>query len=91
MRKKMFMGKMTPLDDIYIKDFKLWNFDSSEIITLNHNNYEISGVVIETVKKDYHLIITKDNNIIDVNWSENTDKINNYIFNDYNFSRRVVA
>jgi len=82
MRKRMFMGKLTPLDQIYAGDFKYWG---GEIISLQHNNSKVSGRVIETHKNEYHLIITEENKMICVEWSENDEKTNLKIFHEYDF------
>lgn len=82
MRKRMFMGKLTPLDQIYSGDFEFWG---GEIISLQHNNSKVFGRVIETRKDEYHLIITKENKMICVEWSENDEKTNSKIFHEYDF------
>jgi len=90
MNKRMtrnYDGKLVPIGDIILNDYKAW---SGETVILKHNNKNISGKVIKTVQNDYHLVITPDNKVIDVNWSENSDKINNYIFNEYDFTTKVA-
>ena len=78
-------GKLVSIGHDILKDFSAW---SGETVILKHNNKKISGKVIKTVQNNYHLIVTTDNKVIDVNWNENSDKINNYIFNDYDFTTK---
>jgi hypothetical protein len=66
-------------------DYNHW---SGETVTLIHNNKGISGKVIKTEKNDYHIIVTTDNKVVSVDWNENSDEINNYIFNDYDFTTK---
>ena len=82
---KNINGKLVPIGDVFLNDYKAW---SGETVILKHNNKNLSGKVIKTVQNDYHLIVTTDNKVIDVNWNENSDKINNYIFNDYDFTTK---
>ena len=66
-------------------DYNAW---SGETVSLIYKNKDISGKVIQTVKNSYHIIVTTDNKVVSVDWSENSDEINNYIFNDYDFTTK---
>ena len=66
-------------------DFNAW---SGETVSLIHNDKPISGKIIKTVKNYYHIIVTTDNKVVSVDWNENSDEINNYIFNDYDFTTK---
>ena len=68
-----------------LNDYKAW---SGETVILKHNNKNISGKIIKTVQNKYHVVVTTDNKVVSVNWNENSDKINNYIFNDYDFTAK---
>ena len=71
--------------DVILNDYEAW---SGETIILKHDNKNISGKVIRTVQNKYHIVVTTDNKVVSVNWNENYDKINNYIFNDYDFTTK---
>ena len=66
-------------------DYNAW---SGETVSLIYKNKDISGKVIQTVKNSYHIIVTTDNKVVSVDWSENSDEINNYIFNDHDFTTK---
>ena len=66
-------------------DYNAW---SGETVHLNHNNKNISGRVIKTVKNAYHIIVTTDNKVVSVNWNENSDEANDYISNHYDFTTK---
>ena len=66
-------------------DYNAWR---GETVSLIYKNKDISGKVIQTVKNSYHIIVTTDNKVVSVDWSENSDEINNYIFNDYDFTTK---
>ena len=66
-------------------DYNAW---SGETVSLIHKDKDISGKVIQTVKNSHHIIVTTDNKVVSVDWSENSDEINNYIFNDYDFTTK---
>ena len=67
-------------------DFKAW---SGETVSLIHNDKPISGKVIKTEKNLYHIIVTPNNKVIIVDWDEQFDEVNNYIFNDYDFTTKL--
>ena len=66
-------------------DYNAW---SGETVSLIHNNKPISGKVIKTEKHLYHIIVTPDNKVVSVDWDEQFDEINNYIFNEYDFTTK---
>jgi len=68
-------------------DYNVW---SGETVDLKHNNKNISGRVIKTVKNAYHIIVTTDNKVVSVNWNENSDEANDYIYNHYDFTTKVA-
>ena len=41
-----------------------------------------------TRHEDALRIVTTDNKVVSVDWNENSDEINNYIFNDYDFTTK---
>ena len=67
-------------------DFNAW---SGETVSLIHDDKPISGKVIKTVKNLYHIIVTPDNTVVCVDWDEQFDETNNYIFNEYDFTTKL--
>jgi hypothetical protein len=79
-------GKLVPIGHDILKDFSAWG---GTIFTVKYKNNFVDCKVIKTVKNDYHLVITKDNIVIDVDWNENSESVNNIIFNDYDFTSKT--
>ena len=70
-----------------LNDYKAW---SGETVILKHNNKNISGKIIKTVQNKYHVVVTTDNKVVSVNWNENSDEANDYIYNHYDFTTKVA-
>tara|TARA_R100001443_G_scaffold115541_1_gene133514 strand:+ start:24 stop:266 length:243 start_codon:yes stop_codon:yes gene_type:complete len=66
-----------------------YNDWSGETVSLIHNDKPISGKVIKTEQYLYHIIVTTDNKVVSVDWDEQFDEMNNYIFNDYDFTTKL--
>ena len=53
-------------------------------VTLNKDNQLLTGIVILSILGGYHVLLTKDKRYIKINWTQNSEQVNNKIFSNFN-------
>ena len=50
---------------------------------MNKDNQLLTGIVILSLLGGYHILLTKDKRYIKIDWSQNSEQVNNRIFSNF--------